>query len=953
MVLVSLLDGADPEPGGLRGGLRDQEDVDGPEFVGNMKDGPQWNKGPALAVQDVSDLPELVTNAPKVGNKKDGPQWGKVEGMSTNEGITAPTRLDKAQQGVLPYTSLSSAERDNLFEIFKEDHNKIYLSPEEETQRKSIFQTNLALWDKLRAIDQAGGGSAVFGMNAFSDLTTHEFKVGRFGLLSSANVTSLSTVAPPIHARDLAGATAADWRGMYTTAIRNQGFSGTCWAQSASSQIESDGIRLGMWSKSTWLSAMQLVTCDNLQIFGGQQCGGCNCGGYPGYAYQYVKGAGGLVTNDVYPYVACNDPTPTCPSNLVTAGNKRLTVVNQYHLSGEQAMINYVLSNGPISVELCGNNLQYVGSGVLSAAACCSSVNHAVQIVGVDTINGFWIIRNSWGTSWGDNGYMKLQLNTNACHVSDNGGLYVTTSVVGSTVAPVAAPTAGPPTVTASPSLDSSGCRNACYGHSCDYWFEGGNSCSSLINYYGCNCAGCSICGAYVPTASPTVQVTVPQAPTTRPAGPSASPSSVPTLGSTCNVGWLGDGYCDSINNNAACNYDNGDCCPSTCISTASYACGVNNYNCIDPRVNVSPSPTVANTATPTQRTLFPSGLTWIYLSVSGYSCSQACGALSNVCSSGGPWPQSASDFLSISNAGYTYFSNYPTFPSGGCAYTDTTTVNNAYPGYNPSSSTCFTGGSGAPSCTALSSNTIYRWCPCVSAPSTAPSLSPVSVGFPTIAPITTTRPPTYVPTNAPVPTIRPRPTDDDYYLHRTSAPTTQSQFSCGSGSYQVSTPDGNGGTQLVKSCQSCPGGTYSIAAGSTSMSCQVCPPGTHALVGSSICLPCNLGTVAGAFAVQCTACPAGSSSIDGTTCTLCPASTYSPLDGSWRCISCPAGKMSRSGASTCTSCPAGTSSSSGVTCDLCPAGAYSILPGSATCTPCPSGQFSSPGASACSSCSA
>lgn len=71
-------------------------------------------------------------------------------------------------------------------------------------------------------------------------------------------------------------------------------------------------------------------------------------------------------------------------------------------------MINYVADTGPLAVSLCASDaFNGYKSGIV--AACCTTINHAVQIVGVDTIQGFWIVRNSWGTGFGDQGTIKLK----------------------------------------------------------------------------------------------------------------------------------------------------------------------------------------------------------------------------------------------------------------------------------------------------------------------------------------------------------------------------------------------------------------------------------------------------------------------------------------------------------------------------------------------------------------
>ena len=105
----------------------------------------------------------------------------------------------------------------------------------------------------------------------------------------------------------------------------------------------------------------------------------------------------------------------------------------------------------------------------------------------------------------------------------------------------------------------------------------------------------------------------------------SAVPSMEPTLGSSCTSEWLGDGYCDTVNNNALCNYDNGDCCSSTCVSTAAYACGINGYSCLDPR---SVRPTSLPTVLTSRPTYVPTGKP----SVSMYPTTTAAPSYSNTC---------------------------------------------------------------------------------------------------------------------------------------------------------------------------------------------------------------------------------------------------------------------------------------------------------------------------------
>jgi C1A family cysteine protease len=188
------------------------------------------------------------------------------------------------------------------------------------------------------------------------------------------------------------------------------GACGSCWVFSAIEQLESDAIRAGIWRKNQTLSAQQVVSCDTQSngapSYYGSYPQGCN-GGWQEAAYDYIKWTGGVVTDSSYPYTSGQSGlTGTCQAGSLR--NKRLTISSYTEVSGESAMINYVLGTGPLSVSIAASVWSTYTGGVLSS--CDSNLNHAVQAVGVDTANGYWIVRNQWGTGWGENGYIRLAL---------------------------------------------------------------------------------------------------------------------------------------------------------------------------------------------------------------------------------------------------------------------------------------------------------------------------------------------------------------------------------------------------------------------------------------------------------------------------------------------------------------------------------------------------------------
>ena len=128
----------------------------------------------------------------------------------------------------------------------------------------------------------------------------------------------------------------------------------------------------------------------------------CNGGSFL-RAFDYVTKAGGITYDSAYPY---NTTVLQCD---ITKKDYAVTVTAWNHVQGQQAMIDHVLGGGTLAVAVDSSNRVYYKSGIFSG--CDQSVeDHAMQIVGVNVDEGYWIIRNSWGTSWGENGNLKLAL---------------------------------------------------------------------------------------------------------------------------------------------------------------------------------------------------------------------------------------------------------------------------------------------------------------------------------------------------------------------------------------------------------------------------------------------------------------------------------------------------------------------------------------------------------------
>jgi C1A family cysteine protease len=130
---------------------------------------------------------------------------------------------------------------------------------------------------------------------------------------------------------------------------------------------------------------------------------GC-LGGFTQTGYEYVAKAGGITYEDLYPY---DVKTSYCDRSK---NDYAVTVTMAYRVEGEEAMIKQVLSGRTLAISLDAHDFGQYKSGVYAGCNADYNVNHGMNIVGVNVAGGYWILRNSWGTWWGDNGYMKLAL---------------------------------------------------------------------------------------------------------------------------------------------------------------------------------------------------------------------------------------------------------------------------------------------------------------------------------------------------------------------------------------------------------------------------------------------------------------------------------------------------------------------------------------------------------------
>lgn len=292
---------------------------------------------------------------------------------------------------------------------WKMKHSKDYITADEESNRRNIWTENYKLIQKHNMENH----SYTLELNHLADITNEEFQKTYLSQPLDMNEWKISRNAS-IHVptfKDLPSSINWGDNG-YVTKVKNQGSCGSCWAFSATGALEGQYYKSQNSLKS--LSEQELVDCS--WRYGNA---GCN-GGLMDNAFMYVRDYG-ICSGNSYSYVGY---TWRCKSSYCTKvmsckGYKDISSGSEYNLAQATAEI------GPISVAIDASqySFQFYSSGVYYDSSCSSSkLNHGVLVTGYGTSNNgkdYWIVKNSWGTSWGKSGYILMSKNrSNNCGIA-------------------------------------------------------------------------------------------------------------------------------------------------------------------------------------------------------------------------------------------------------------------------------------------------------------------------------------------------------------------------------------------------------------------------------------------------------------------------------------------------------------------------------------------------------
>ena len=305
------------------------------------------------------------------------------------------------------------------FQKFIKKYQKKYQSMNEFLARYEVFRKNV-----MKNFENQEDSPYSTGITKFSDLTKQEFAKTYLNL--NYDAMAVANFDPYVVKVSNAAPASYDWRDYNRVSpVKDQGSCGSCWAFSTVANLE--GLYAAKKGTIKTFSEQMLVDCDTSDS-------GCN-GGLMEYAFTWLKKNGGIMYEADYAYKGvkstCKSDSSKYADFKITGYKKLGSSYSTWSPVDEDEIRDFLLETGPLAVALNADPLQTYSSGILDVTSTrcpTSGINHAVTMVGYGVENNvnYWIVKNSWGTSWGERGYFRIRRGNGTCGIN----CYITTATV-------------------------------------------------------------------------------------------------------------------------------------------------------------------------------------------------------------------------------------------------------------------------------------------------------------------------------------------------------------------------------------------------------------------------------------------------------------------------------------------------------------------------------------------
>lgn len=298
------------------------------------------------------------------------------------------------------FVAAAASDMDAEWAAWGTAFGKVYNSEAESAARFELFKASAA---RVKAVNEADL-SYKLTLNRFAADTTEE-KEARMGLVFPS---TLGAAHLGVHSASHVEVSSVDWRDQgVVNPVKDQGTCGSCWAFAVIGSLESH------WALKTssllQMSEQQLVDCDTTDM-------GCG-GGSLHKAYTWASDQD-MCKSSGYPYEAKHGECRASGCDVAVAKG---SLAGYYSVAGNAVALKSAIANGPVAVAVAAGSFDYQGysSGVVTGTSCGTTLNHGNVAVGFGTDSGieYFLVRNSWGSNWGEGGYIRLGTAGNVCGI--------------------------------------------------------------------------------------------------------------------------------------------------------------------------------------------------------------------------------------------------------------------------------------------------------------------------------------------------------------------------------------------------------------------------------------------------------------------------------------------------------------------------------------------------------